>query len=51
MPIDIAHPHVLTREQFNNWFGVENTLDYKGGTITEHFHGADCCYGVWQKKY
>lgn len=47
-PTDVHHPHTYTIEDFNNWFGIEVTKFYQGGSLP-YFHTADCAYGVWIK--
>lgn len=47
---DIAHPHCITMDYLKLQFGEENVHQYIGGSVKENFHGANCCYGVWNKN-
>ena len=48
-PIELAHPHLLTKELFIDIFGEEFGTLYMGGSIPD-FHTADCYYGTWVRE-
>lgn len=47
-PVELAHPHLLTKELFTDIFGENFGQLYQGGSIP-NFHSADCYYGTWIK--
>jgi hypothetical protein len=47
-PVELAHPHLLTKELFADVFGEDFGTFYDGGSIPD-FHSSDCYYGTWVK--
>jgi len=45
-PIELAHPHLLTKDLFTGIFGEDFGTTYIGSSIP-NFHTADCYYGTW----
>lgn len=46
--VDECHPHNLTMEMFNDWFGACVKYYPKNDTAV-NFHRWECAYGVWEK--